>query len=434
MSSPKKLSLSSAIIVNVNIMLGSGIFVNAVRLAEQTGGLGGLVYGGMGLVMLPLIRAIAILMRVLNGGTFYEFGSVISQFWGFTASWGYFAAKLASCALGIHIFLTTVYKLLPQIATMLPLFACDIGFIVVFTALNVLNVRIGSRIQSGFILLKLIPIMTIILSGLAFFSIDHYTAASLLWEGIPASVPFVLFAFSGFEASCSMSRAIENPEKNGPRAIFASFGIVLVLMMLFQTSFFGILGGNLASSGWFAEAFSRVLIKISDPTTLGGKLLTSIVLGGIASSALGGAYGIMYSNCWNLYTLAEKNHLVGSHLLSKLNRFGTPYWCVIAEGFLAIMYITLYFSANPAMTIQYLQQTGALASIFAYTISACAFMLIARRTQSHHLTALGALITCTVLWYGVLCNLRACGAFAYVVFTTVLCVGLLQYVTRKKAA
>jgi hypothetical protein len=56
MSQTPHLSLLSAIIININIMLGSGIFVNTVILSADTGALGALAYGIGGLLFLPLYR------------------------------------------------------------------------------------------------------------------------------------------------------------------------------------------------------------------------------------------------------------------------------------------------------------------------------------------------------------------------------------------
>ena len=55
MSQTPHLSLLSAIIININIMLGSGIFINTVILPHHTGALGALAYGIGGLLFLPLI-------------------------------------------------------------------------------------------------------------------------------------------------------------------------------------------------------------------------------------------------------------------------------------------------------------------------------------------------------------------------------------------
>ena len=55
MSRSQKLSLFSAILININIMLGSGIFINTAVLTQQAGSLGALVYPIVGLLLFPLL-------------------------------------------------------------------------------------------------------------------------------------------------------------------------------------------------------------------------------------------------------------------------------------------------------------------------------------------------------------------------------------------
>ena len=101
-----KLSLLSAILINMNIMLGSGIFINTVVLTKQAGSLGALAYLAVAVLLLPLIMAIAQLLHYHHeAGTFYDFGKSVSPFFGSLSSWSYFTAKLCTCALGVHVCL-----------------------------------------------------------------------------------------------------------------------------------------------------------------------------------------------------------------------------------------------------------------------------------------------------------------------------------------
>ena len=59
MATEHKLSLPTAILININIMMGAGIFINTVELSKRAGLLGGFMYPLIGLLILPLIIAIA---------------------------------------------------------------------------------------------------------------------------------------------------------------------------------------------------------------------------------------------------------------------------------------------------------------------------------------------------------------------------------------
>src|SRR5271155_4718198 len=149
--SHQKLSLSAAILININIMLGAGLFINTTRLAQYAGWLGFLAYALVGALMLPLILTIAELLRRHPLTGFYGFGaSEIHPFIGFISTWSYFTSKLASCTIMIHASVLFIQKLVPAIATTSP-FIFDVGIISFFLMCNMLNMKTGSAIQKLFI-------------------------------------------------------------------------------------------------------------------------------------------------------------------------------------------------------------------------------------------------------------------------------------------
>ena len=135
MPQSQKLSLLSAILINVNIMLGSGIFINTVILTKQAGSLGAVVYLLVALLLLPLILTIGQLLDYHpTSGTFYDFGRTISPYFGFISSWSYFTAKLCSSALAIHVCLSFLQQMIPVLKVIpLVLFDCLIAVLFVFS-------------------------------------------------------------------------------------------------------------------------------------------------------------------------------------------------------------------------------------------------------------------------------------------------------------
>ena len=94
--------------------------------------------------------------------------------------------------------------------------------------------------------LKIIPIFFSIFTGLYLFSWRHYALVNMHWSGVPSTLPLVLYAASGFEAACSLSCQIKNAERNGPLAIFISYGIMIAIAFTYQLAFYGALGNSLA--------------------------------------------------------------------------------------------------------------------------------------------------------------------------------------------
>ena len=425
---PYKLSLLSAILININIMLGSGIFINTVILARTAGALGTAVYGIVALLILPLIVVMANLLRYFPNGTLYDFGKSINPFVGFLSSWGYFTAKLATSALGIHVFITLMQQLVPQFACINPLFL-DIAILAFFLYLNTLNMRIGRSIQYAFIFLKFIPISFVLFAALFWFSGVMYSADQFIWSGIPACIPFVLFAFSGFEASASLSKNIEDSEKNAPRAIIISYLIVLSVVMLFQFGFFGILGTTLARLPSFKEAFP-LLAQIMFSNNIPLEHIANIVTAaGIASSTLGASYGIIYSNIWNLHSLAHNNHVFGKKIFTHLNIHNVPIYCVLAEGLFVIGYL-LYAQGNQVP----LQQISACGATLAYTISAWACLrAVQQKSFFEKFFAWASLASCGLLIIATINNAYSFGFHPYYLFGTILVSGITMFFITKQS-
>src|SRR3990172_8891289 len=102
-----KLSLRSAILVSLNIMVGFGIFVNTVLLSKLSGFLGFASYALVAVLVAPLILAIAQLIRLHPAGGFYTYGAQNIGLWaGFLSAWVYFIGKLASASLIIHVVMS----------------------------------------------------------------------------------------------------------------------------------------------------------------------------------------------------------------------------------------------------------------------------------------------------------------------------------------
>ena len=415
----QKLSLAAAIIINLNIMLGSGIFINTVLLSQSAGGLGGLVYVFVAFLLLPLIYAIAALMHI-RGGTFYDFGELIHPLIGFIMSWSYFTAKLASSALCIHVFASLMQTLFPHLAS-IPTLALDFCILSLFTFFNTQNMKFGSRVQYVFISLKLVPLLFIIVSSLFAFQSVYFIPENLYWSGLITSIPFVLFAFSGFEASCSLSSSLRNPATDGPKAILISSALVVAIVTLYQTSFFGILGPQLSTLSSFREAYPTVIRLLFEEKSL-HYLLKAFTLIGIASSSLGAAYGILYSNAWNLHKLATQKHLFFSNFFASLNSNLVPVWCMITESIITAGYLLVTLGNQVA-----LQQISATGSAIAYTSCAIICALVAKKYNYSIFISYLSVLSCLMLWYGIVRNACIFGLTAYGMFAAIVGAGIAMF-------
>src|SRR5581483_5468624 len=222
---------------NLNIIIGSGVFINTAELAKRAGLFGGLCYAVVGILLCPLIFSFARLLQLYPGGGFYTFcAQPLSPFVGFISTWCYFATKLSSATLIIHIFVTLMQKMFP-VLSMYNIFFLDIIVLCALVMLNLFNIETGSSIQGWLMLFKLFPLCFVICAGIFLIQGNNISAVHQLWAGIPAAIPLVLHALLGFETACSISRNIKNPEINAPRAVLISYIIVITLYVLYQVLF-----------------------------------------------------------------------------------------------------------------------------------------------------------------------------------------------------
>lgn len=349
------LSLWSAVIINLNIIIGTGVFINTTELAKRAGLLGGLCYIIVGLLLFPLILSFVKLLQLYPSGGFYAFCSTsLHPIVGFLSTWSYFFAKLSSGTLAIHIFTLLMQKTFPILTFVSPLIF-DIAVLSLLLALNMLNVRTGSKIQGWLMILKTFPLFLVIASGFLLLQNDNLTPINQLWEGIPSAIPLVLHALLGFEVACAISRNLKNPEVDGPRSILISYGIVIIIYMLYQGFFYGILGADLAQTSNYSGAFPLLISKFNISNHFRNFLGHFIHLS-IAISALSAAFGIIYANLWNLYTLAEQHHTIAPAVIMQRNRFNIPFICVVAQG--AIMLTYLFIMLGEQTTFQQLSAFG----------------------------------------------------------------------------
>ena len=429
MQGKQKLSLWSAVLINVNIMMGVGIFINTVVLTKLSGLLGFLSYLLVGILMLPLVISMAKLVSAAPDGGFYAYGKTfLKPFTGFLASWSYFWGKLASCTLMVHTFATLLQIFIPATKSV-SILAIDLIVISLFMILNTFNIKTGTKIQAALFSLKIIPILFIILAGFALINAQNITFDNALFAGFPATLALVLYAFSGFEASCSLSSSIENAEKNASKAILISYGITVCACLLYQFLSFAAIGPEVAGLTHFSGIYDLILGKIISPAVPVAHYIKILLYVAMAASSLGGAYGIMFSNNWNMFQLAKGNHVAGASYLKMFNKHNIPYFCVILEGLICIMYV-LITQGNQLP----LQQIGAFGCIIAYTLSVAALAkgINSKKISFSKNLCYLAIGNCLILIISTLQSFIAtANALALGLFVSILTLGISMFYLKK---
>lgn len=393
MSSHHTLSLTAAIIINLNIIIGSGIFINTTELAKRTGALGGLSYMIVGLLLFPLILSFVKLLQLYPGGSFYAFAkTAIHPAAGFMSTWIYFTTKLASATVLIHTFSLLIQEIFPLLKSF-NIFLIDIIMLLFILVLNLLNVRTGSTLQALFFAIKLCPLFFVIISGLFLLQGEYLSFSHQLWAGMPAALPLVLFAMTGFEAACSVSSKIENPQVNAPRAVLISYGIVILIYGLYQSLFYGALGNTLLNTADFRGAFPLLIETVLPAYKQMPNFLEASIYIAIAASSLSSAFGIIFTNAWNMYTLAAEKHVYTAHIVTRPNRYNTPFVCIIIQGIIVLLYLLITYAHQVT-----LQTTAALGGTTTYLMSIIGLLATLIKKKQKIWLPLFSLINCAIFF------------------------------------
>lgn len=124
-----------------------------------------------------------------------------------------------------------------KVAAISPLTIVAICVIVIFSLVHCHSLRVGSRVQNGLTLFKIVLVIVFIGAGflLGNGSIDHFSAApSSPWssEKFAVALIFVSFAYSGWNAAAYLGAEIVDPKKNIPLSLFAGTTVVVMLYLL----------------------------------------------------------------------------------------------------------------------------------------------------------------------------------------------------------
>lgn len=287
-SNGNKIGLSTAIIVGINAMIGSGIFAIPAALATQAGPSGILTTLIVGFIVWCLALSFAKVAELYpQEGSFYLYtkqwgGHFLGMFSNICYLAGLFIAmglliKMAGVELSHHFSCISTYNL-------------SLIVLVALVALNVVGVVISELGQQILVCTTVAPL--IIITAMCFCKADLNNLIPFAPLGIPAMLiasKTVVFSFFGFESAASLFAIVKNPGKNVPKALSYSLLIVGIIYVLFATSIILAIPMNLLSSTE-AKNLTSVLAKIFPQRTW---LLTAISI-----SILSAIIGTVHSMIW----------------------------------------------------------------------------------------------------------------------------------------
>lgn len=370
----RELTLFDAVSIIVGIMIGSGIFFIPTFVLDRA--------GAPGLALLVWVAAGVI--SVLSGLCYAELGAAMPQAGGayvylreafgplvaFTSTWsGFLIGGPGSIAALAVAFGTYAAFFLPLSGLGLKLFA--VGTVVFLTAINIIGVRQGARLQNILTIAKIVPILAISIFGLLQGQVGDFTpifpadsSGLSTVSSFGLALIAALWAFSGWANINSLAEELKNPSRDLPLAMILGVGGVTLLYCLFNFALLNVLPAtSLVASATPAAAVAVALF---------GRVGGVVIAGGALISILGSCNGCILAFPRNYFAMS-RDGLFFPQLGEIHPRFGTPVVASIASAAISIVLI---------MTGTFQQLTTLVVfSGMIYTTLAIAAVFVLRRKQ-----------------------------------------------------
>ncbi len=395
-----KISLITAIVLNINIMIGSGIFICPPQLA-QIGGYWSFLSWTMGaLVFLPVVGALICLSKHHdNKGGLFDFAyKSLGPKAGFFCGWTYFLGFISAQSLQFTILRNTILDLVGPSGAEHYIWLINGAYLGFMAFICSRNIQLIASMQNFFTLIKLSPIL-FILGALCFAPyLTHIEGASSLtnaqpfsWESLAEGLPMAIFGFWGFEACLNLSHRIRGHKSNGTKAMLISFFLVATIYTLFNWELLRLMG----TENLVVKKLEGVVVFLgwTSPGALwlSARLLTTALLFSYANAI----FSEIISYSFLLQTMAKRKSLFFHSLLKKENQNTQPVYAVMTNCFTCFIFVT--FITDPQILI-------AISNICILTaLIVCHISLgkIARSTgnlKDLTLVVLGS-ISCTIIGY-----------------------------------
>lgn len=189
--------------------------------------------------------------------------------------------------------------------------------IIIFYIINLMGLRMSSRAQNILMLIK-IAMVLVLIAALFFpehyagnsvassnFHPDSYRGQSSNWpdwvKSLGASLIAVSFTYGGYQQTINFGNEVEKPSKNIPKGIFIGIGIVIVLYLLVNLSYYKLIGFEQMKGE--REIAYVVIDKISGPT--GAAVFSAFLFLGV----LAYVNGLLMSNPRVMYAMGDDGSL-----------------------------------------------------------------------------------------------------------------------------
>ena len=402
-----RMGLVAATAMSVTIVVGAGLLTLPGLSYAQAGRLGHLPWLLMSVLMLPLLAVFAFFARrhpSAGGVVGYIRLSLGPQLGAASEAIvnGTFSLGLPAVAL---IGATYLQQTLPD----LPVAATAIGMVTIGLLFGMFGLRVSGAIQTA--------IATLIVLGLLGLCAGYWLHApsdngpdvfplagngvlpmdALL--GVLSALPLVLFAYTGWEITAFLAEDMQDPARNLPRSIWASFVIVTLLYVFVAWT---VASAATADDGWRLAPIARLA---ESWLGVAGLRLTGIIATLLILANVTGAF---LSTSRALFSAGRDGLL--PQALAQVDGRGLPVRAMLTGWVLYVVVILV--TQTSGLGVETLLQLAGQNFFVLYLLAAVGYTRLQQRTGPRLLGLVAILLVLAMMTLFSLPGILYCGALA----------------------
>ena len=224
----------------INSIIGSGIFGLPAIVASHLGRESPLAYlvaaAGVGIIMGCFAEVASQFSQA--GGPYLYTRAAFGRLLALEVAWLYWLSRLTAAAAAINLFSTYLGFFRPSVQRPLERALLAAAILLVLTGVNLLGVRIGAHLSSGFTIAKIAALVLFAAAGLL-YGLTH-PAVSPVNQHMPTAGDWfdafivLVFAYGGFEGALVPMSEARDPQRDVPFAMAISFLCVTLIYVLVQ--------------------------------------------------------------------------------------------------------------------------------------------------------------------------------------------------------
>lgn len=385
-----KIGLISMILLGINGIIGSGIFLlpGQVMALAREGSL--LVYGFVALLVLTIAWSFAKCAALFsrNGGAYIYAKEAFGSFIGFEIGIMRWAVGMIAWATLAVAFVTALSAIWEPALQEPFRSALVLGLIGGLCIINLLGMNWIKPLNNIVTIAKLFPLLLFILIGLFLIKPVNFNPVELfhadLSEGaFGAAALLIFYAFSGFENLVVAAGEMDNPKRNLPLAVMIVVAACSSIYLLIQLISMGLLDSQLAKSVTPIADAASVIAGPAGKWFVMCAMLISIGGINIASSFVAPR---------SAEALANDRML--PQWIAYRGAFGTPIWAILATSLLTGL-VAMFGTFAQLATVSVIAR-------FVQYISTCLAVLVLCREERQKRTLFWRLIEVAIPIAGLL--------------------------------